>query len=509
VSTYSSRGSASAVVESTGGRATALVVDGNATSRRFVELALAQSTFFTVEATSDAAGALEILKRQVVDLVISDTDLADQDGLALFRRLAHDQRLRSIPFIFFSSDRSIDAKVAALQAGVDDYLIKPCDSAELVARAKACLVRQRRLNDAVQTRAYELAGSLQALGFADLVSIIDMGRRSGVLSVVTGARSGSVHFKDGALVHATYGNLVGVAAFQRIFAEPTGHFEFTPGRCEVPDEAWTIDESTTGLIMEAARVFDTEVSLASPASPPMLETVRPKAADSSVPPALVPAPEGDVSVAAKLALGLEDPFTLGELRAWTRTELARTESEPDRFLVVLLADLREGVSALLALGGAPTEQWVVECLGPERKTLGLTFFLRHQKTVDVVLGDARAPRELLSALGRTPSVMLVCPPGGDLLSLGTTARVGLEELISSLEPPAIVGVGNRSLASGLVAMRCFQEGAGSAIRCVKGRLADGTSDLRSLLVDGFRVWASTGARTTVRPQRLTASGACS
>jgi DNA-binding NtrC family response regulator len=69
-----------------GRTATALVVDGDATSRRFVELALQRSGAFVVESAYDVAGALEVLKSQHVEVIVSDTDLADANGLAFFRR---------------------------------------------------------------------------------------------------------------------------------------------------------------------------------------------------------------------------------------------------------------------------------------------------------------------------------------------------------------------------------------------------------------------------------------
>lgn len=485
--------------------ATALVVDGNATSRRFVELALARGSF-AVEPAADAAAAIEILATQVVDLVICDTDLPDTSGLALYRRLTQEHRLRHIPFVFLSADRAVATKVAALRAGADDYMVKPCDVAELVARAEALVGRQRRMRDALRARSYSLAGDFHALAFSDLVSTIEMGRRSGVLSVVTAQAMGRVYFDRGALVHATFGNLTGELAFHRIFSEPRGQFEFTPGECPVAQDGWTIAESVTGLIMESARILDDEARTSGPPRSSGSETFEIEHERvTKAPPnaAIVPALPADSILAAQLELALRDPFTLGELRLFTEADLGRwtrREVGGDRFHVLLVADLPAGVSSMLALGGAPTERWVLDSLTPAKKAFGLTFFLRHERVVDVILIDVNAPTSMLGSLGRAPAVVLFCPPDGDVFSLGIGPRAGLDELLDATKPTGLVGVGNAGLEQGLSTMHTISDGT-TAVRCTSGALgSDDTEDLRRLIVKGIRLWASTSGRTrTTRP----------
>src|SRR6476619_6213014 len=88
---------------------TVLVVDGDPVSRRFVELALGKAGEFHVEAAESAAAAIEILRVQAVELIVSDTDLSDANGLQFYRTLAQESRLRGIPFLFLSADRRPEA----------------------------------------------------------------------------------------------------------------------------------------------------------------------------------------------------------------------------------------------------------------------------------------------------------------------------------------------------------------------------------------------------------------
>src|SRR4051794_7144365 len=109
----------------------ALVVDGDGVSRRFAEVALARHGGMHVETATAAAGALEILAREPVDVIISDIDLPDMPGLGLLRKLGQEPRLADIPFLVFSADAQPETKVVALRAGADDYVTKPCSALEL------------------------------------------------------------------------------------------------------------------------------------------------------------------------------------------------------------------------------------------------------------------------------------------------------------------------------------------------------------------------------------------
>jgi hypothetical protein len=194
-------------------------------------------------------------------------------------------------------------------------------------------------------------------------------------------------------------------------------------------------------------------------------------------------------------MALRDPFALGEPRLWSDDQLAKwtlSNSGRDRLHVHLVADLAAGVSAILGLAGSPTERWVLDGLAAHRKAFGLTFFLRHERTIDVVLLDASDPGAFADQLRRSPAFTVVAPPGGDLMAVGTKARVALQSLLERLAPPAIVGVGNGALDGGL---RRLAVGApSSTVRCTSGTLGEGSCELRSVLVRGIRLWASTSAR---------------
>lgn len=481
------------------GPATVLVVDPDGVSRRFVEGALSKAGNFAVETVEDAAGAIDILRNQLVDLIITETDLRDMNGVQLVRRLAQESRLRNIPVVFLSADSRVTTKVLALRAGADDFLVKPCDQAELVARVDAQIGRQRRVRDAWRRRAYNLAGDFSAIAFPDLVVILEMGRRTGTLAVGTRRAVGEVFFNEGRVVHAVYGNLVGSEAFFKLMAEGQGQFEFLPGPCEVTVDSFTIEESVTGLIMEGARLLDTERHSQQLTGAPVRTTHRPPCPSLGGDAELVSPLTPTRLVAAQFELGVGDGFTLGELRLFTYEELAkwtRVEGGRDRLHVLFLADLAAGVSAMLSIAAPPTEKWVLGSLSEKSKAFGLSFFLRHERLVDIVLVDVRNPNAFRAHLHRVPSFVLIAPPDGDFLAVGTKARVDLEGWLRHFIPPSTLWVGNAALEGNVSELSAIQDG-GSAVRVVQGELGVGHAELRNLLVDGIKLWGrgASGAKT--------------
>ena len=473
--------------------ATALVVDGDPVSRRFVELALGKGGEFVIEMAESAAAATDILRVQAVEIILADTDLADANGLSFYRTLAQESRLRGIPFVFLSADRRPEVKMAALRAGVADYLVKPCHSGELAARVISLVERERRARAIARRRNYLLAGDLTAMGFPDLVSTIEVGRRSGLLLLMLSSAFAQVFFCDGRIVHALYGNLVGPAAVHRLVDESSGSFEFSPGECQIPAAQWTIHESATSLIMEGARLVDHERAHGRIVARPV-ETIVLPVVGAELEPALAPVR----GLANQLASEIEDPFALGEMCSWTPSDLARWTRRAiggERLHVHLIADLAAGVSAILPLCGSPSERWVVSNLQDGRKAFGVTFFLRRERAVDVVLLDIAQPDEFEASLRRAPSLVIFAPPSGDMMGLGLRSRIALENLVRRFRPAVLLVVGNPSIQHES-ALRDVARHA-DRLELAVGVLGDSADELRGLLARGVRAWGQFGAETPV------------
>ena len=114
-----------------------LVVEDEAAIRRFVRLALGAEGHTVHEADSVARGLIEAGTRRP-DLVVLDLGLPDGDGIEVIRGL---RSWSTVPVIVLSARSQEADKIAALDAGADDYLVKPFGAGELMARVRAQLRR--------------------------------------------------------------------------------------------------------------------------------------------------------------------------------------------------------------------------------------------------------------------------------------------------------------------------------------------------------------------------------
>ena len=115
-----------------------LIVEDEAEIRRFVRLSLESEGFEVAEADGVQRGLIEAGTRRP-DLVVLDLGLPDGDGVELIRDL---RGWSDVPVIVLSARTTEDDKIVALDAGADDYLVKPFGAGELLARVRAHLRRR-------------------------------------------------------------------------------------------------------------------------------------------------------------------------------------------------------------------------------------------------------------------------------------------------------------------------------------------------------------------------------
>ncbi|MGS1033621.1 ATP-binding protein [Burkholderia glumae] len=122
-----------------------LVADDNADMRHYLNSLLGGA--YRVEAVADGARLLDAARRERPDLVLTDVMMPNLDGFAVRGALREDPRLREVPVILLSARAGEEARIAALDAGVDDYLVKPFSARELLARIGAVLERDRQIRE--------------------------------------------------------------------------------------------------------------------------------------------------------------------------------------------------------------------------------------------------------------------------------------------------------------------------------------------------------------------------
>jgi two-component system, chemotaxis family, chemotaxis protein CheY len=102
-----------------------LIVDDFATMRKVIRNLLKQGGFENVAEAEDGAAALKFLKSQPVDFVISDWNMPNMSGLELLKAVRADEELKELPFLMVTAEALKDNVVAAVKAGVSNYIVKP------------------------------------------------------------------------------------------------------------------------------------------------------------------------------------------------------------------------------------------------------------------------------------------------------------------------------------------------------------------------------------------------
>jgi PAS domain S-box-containing protein len=133
-----------------------LVVDDNADMRDYLARLLRRH--WSVETASDGLEALEAVRRRRPDLVLCDVMMPRLDGFGLLRELRSDPATSTVPVVMLSARAGEEARIEGLEAGADDYLVKPFSARELIARVNT----QLRFAEAVRERADLHARELRA-----------------------------------------------------------------------------------------------------------------------------------------------------------------------------------------------------------------------------------------------------------------------------------------------------------------------------------------------------------
>ena len=102
-----------------------LIVDDFATMRKVIRNLLKQGGFENVVEAEDGVAALKVLQSQKVDFIISDWNMPNMSGLELLKAVRSTDDLKELPFLMVTAEALKDNVVAAVKAGVSNYIVKP------------------------------------------------------------------------------------------------------------------------------------------------------------------------------------------------------------------------------------------------------------------------------------------------------------------------------------------------------------------------------------------------
>ncbi len=116
-----------------------LVVDDYKTMLRVLRNLLRQLNFSNIEEASDGTAALKKLRHSSIDLIISDWNMEPMTGIELLREVRGDGKLKHIPFIMVTAESKSENVIAAKEAGVSNYIVKPFSAETLKSKMASVL----------------------------------------------------------------------------------------------------------------------------------------------------------------------------------------------------------------------------------------------------------------------------------------------------------------------------------------------------------------------------------
>ncbi len=471
-----------------------LVLDKDPADRRFVEIGLGKASRFQIESAASCAGALEILRGRVVDLILTEVELVDGDAFHLMKQIRARPGGKDLPVIFLTRDKRASVLVSALQSGAVDFIVKPYALPELLARVDAAIMRSRERRADAMKRSYSLAGDLGSIGFADLVHLLEIGNRDGQLFFTTERGVGDIKLQKGRIVDASFGTLSGTEAFYALMREERGRFEFQPG-LQGDRVTRTISAPTTSLLMEGARLLDMhKLGPAGGGGKPaadVAKVVEPVAVAGEH--AALPAMEPEPDCVASLAQTLADPFSLGELRFLNRGQLRdylASDESANRCLGLLIVPRLAGVVALAGMSSPLGDEHIAAALDWDQRVLQWRIDAGRGVAMDLILLDCEMPALVLDDMRRRVSLAVYSPQAGDHLGLPHHALGEFVSVVAHLQPRLVMALGNARIGA-------FLDETWAAAGCkphvlIKHRpLDDGSTDLRSCLAEAVEAWGQT------------------
>ncbi len=228
-----------------------LIIDDDPTQHLIVGEYLKQAGYQAFHAREGIKG-IEMLEEKKPDLILLDIQMPGMDGFKILEIIRKKGVSRDIPVLMLTSLEHQHLKIKGLELGADDYITKPFNRAELLARIKAALRRSERYR---KTEGI-MEGNLGDVGLSDLLQSMELGSRTA--SIYMNTLDSEIFIDNGMLLHTRFKHFYGTQALTRIFLMEKGAFsiKFNELPPDITGERIPLMSVLMGVLSEVDEVRD-------------------------------------------------------------------------------------------------------------------------------------------------------------------------------------------------------------------------------------------------------------
>ena len=204
-----------------------LIIDDDPTHHLIVGNYLKKSGYDVIHALDGELG-LKMLDERKPHLVLLDVQMPGMDGFQLIRKIKRNTSRQHVAVLFVTALKRQEIITKGLELGADDYIVKPFNRSELLARIKAVIRRMERRTP----HEGHMEGELTDVGIPDLLQSMEIGMKTATIRMKE--MDAEIVVQNGAFLYARLGQFTGEQALQRIFLLEKGGFsvkfnEIPPG----------------------------------------------------------------------------------------------------------------------------------------------------------------------------------------------------------------------------------------------------------------------------------------
>ena len=203
---------------------------------------------FDLFTANDGAVALELALNERPSTIVIEIDLPVIDGERVFQILRNNPHTTDVPFIFIVSEA---VEIKGFRRDIDSLLLQPAKGEEIFRRIRSASAGKGGGKAVIGDK--EIEGRLSHISLGDLLQILHLNRKEGVLKVFSEDKEGFIYIKGGAMYNASLGNMEKEKALFRLLTWHDGKFEFSPRPIDIPQK---INRSAGNLLMEGMRQYD-------------------------------------------------------------------------------------------------------------------------------------------------------------------------------------------------------------------------------------------------------------